>query len=180
MLYVGIDLAERHSATVVINDAYQPVYENFIDSGLVAKKEHPWARFEKYRDYTAHLMTFLLAEPYTEGWHVRARLAIEEPYPHAVNVAPAYRMQGAVIAEMQDYKVPEKCVVITKSKPWQDYLGYTKAEFGNAKAWAKIMCEGFDYEPGALIEGRKVLAKPKEDLRDAYLMARWLKETSAS
>jgi hypothetical protein len=169
VLYVGIDLAERHSAAVALDGDLNVVLERTIDSGKAEKQEHPWKRFRMYRDWTSEILADIDDEvgPF--------RFVIEEPYPHAVNVAPSYRMQGAVIAELQDWGVVESQVRIIKSKPWQDYFGYTKKEFGNSKAWAKLMVEGFGYEPGHTLE--KTLAKQREDLSDAYMLARWLKET---
>lgn len=172
MLYVGVDLAERHSATVVLTEDFDVALETHIDTGKAEKQEHPWERFQKYRIWSREFILHVGAMAPVESMFV-----IEEPYPHAVNVAPSYRMQGAIIAELMDAGIVQYQVRITKSKPWQDYFGYTKKEFGNAKAWAKLMCEGFDYSPGDTLD-TKTLAKPKEDLRDAYLLARWLKETS--
>lgn len=170
MLFVGIDLAERHSAALVLDENLSVLLERTIDSGKAEKQEHPWRRFAAYREWTYGILGDLPDDP------LGIRVVIEEPYPHAVNVAPSYRMQGAVIAELQDWGVVESQVRITKSKPWQDYFGYTKKEFGNSKAWAKLMCEGFGYVPGHTLE--KTLAKQREDLSDAYLLARWLKETT--
>lgn len=178
MLYVGIDLAERHSAAVALTHDLDVVFERTIDTGKAEKQEHPWARFQKYREWSNELI--FEAQRIAP---VEAMFVIEEPYPHAVNVAPSYRMQGAVITELQDAGVVEQQVRIIKSKPWQDYFGYTKKEFGNSKAWAKLMVEGFGYVPGQTWvkedgSPMKTLAKQREDLSDAYMLARWLKETA--
>jgi hypothetical protein len=172
MYFVGLDLAERHSAAVCLSSDLVVERESFIDSGPAQKQEHPWKRLAAYREWVGRLWAEVDRTACGEG----IRVVIEEPYPHAVNVAPSYRMQGGILAELQDMGVTESQVTITKSKPWQDHFGYTKKEFGNSKAWAKLMCDGFGYEPGETVTDRKVLAKPKEDLRDAYLLARWLKE----
>lgn len=176
-IYVGIDLAERHSAAVALDDDLQVILERTIDTGKAEKQEHPWHRFMLYRSWVKNGILWQL-QVETNGHAIlqhNCRYVIEEPYPHAVNVAPSYRMQGAVIAEMQDAGIAEEQVRIIKSKPWQDYFGYTKKEFGNSKAWAKLMVEGFGYVPGHTLT--KTLAKQREDLSDAYLLARWLKET---
>lgn len=171
MLYVGIDLAERHSAAVALTEDCEVALERVIDSGPAQPKEHPWERIRAYRKWINDLMGELWFE--TED-HVA--LVVEEPYPHAVNVAPSFRIQGAILAELQQIvALREADVLITKSKPWQDHFGYTKKEFGNSKAWAKLMAEGFGYEPGLTLG--KTKAKEREDLTDAYLIARWRRET---
>lgn len=171
MLYVGIDLAERHSAAVALADDLEVVIERTIDSGPAVKQEHPWKRIQTYLTWVSDLIVSLPPN---------LRLVIEEPYPHAVNVAPSYRIQGAIIAHLQELRLDESQVTITKSKPWQDYFGYTKNEFGNSKSWAALMCDGFGYDlPGSTL-GRKTKAKEREDLRDAYLLARWLRETNGT
>jgi hypothetical protein len=173
-VYVGIDLAERHSAAVALDEKFNVLLERAIDSGPALKQEHPWRRFGLYRMWVRDLLGTLLDTTDLVP-QITGRYVIEEPYPHAVNVAPSYRMQGAVIAEMQDWGIGEEQVRITKSKPWQDHFGYTKREFGNSKAWAKLMAAGFEYEPGCTLE--KTKSKEREDLTDAYLLARWLRET---
>ena len=175
-LIVGIDLAERHSAAVALDGQVEEckvVYEASIDAGPT--QQHPYAAIEAYRRWFNDLYMGLAADTDT-GIPLLSQWVIEEPHPHAVKVGPAYRIQGAILAEMQRWKIPEQRIRVTLAKAWQDHFGYTKREFGNSKAWAKLMCEGYDYLPGEPT-GKKFKAKPKEDLRDAYLLARWLKET---
>lgn len=170
MLFVGIDLAERHSAAVVLDQHLTVVAEHTNDTGTVKKGDSPLPRIVKHREWLTDVLGGgILAET--------IYVVIEEPYPHAVNVAPSYRIQGSLLSDLLDYGIEPQRIRITKSKPWQDYFGYTKAEFGNSKAWAALMVEGFGYVPGQTWE-KKTLAKQREDLNDAYLLARWLKETT--
>lgn len=174
MLYVGIDLAERHSAALILNDDLKVLFESTIDTGPTQKAENPYLRIAAYRAWWKTLLNdgVRAYDDFPEAVHY----CIEEPYPHAVKVGPAYRMQGALMAEMQADGITEECIRVTLAKPWQDYFGYTKKEFGNSKAWAELMCVGFGYVPGLLL-GSRSKVKQREDLRDAYLLARWLKET---
>ena len=47
MLYIGVDLAERHSAAVALDDSLGVVYESAIDAGPA--QAHPYPAISAYR-----------------------------------------------------------------------------------------------------------------------------------
>ncbi len=100
---------------------------------------------------------------------------VENVHHRAVNYMPVSRLQGALLTMMLMAGVEP---VLLTAIEWQRYFGYKKKEHGDTKTWAKAVCVEMGYEPGCTMpEGTKLLAKPKTDLRDAYLLSQWLKES---
>lgn len=164
MLFVGVDLAERHSAAVAVDENDIPVAETFLDSGKSSDNE-----FDAIRPLIGWWAGFYAGLPTDQ----EIIICVEKTYFHARNAAQAERVFGALLAVIVLQDLPD-CHTITPLT-WQKPLGYVKKEWPSTKHWAKALCEDLAYEPGELIEG-KVLAKPKEDLRDARLIAHWLRD----
>lgn len=167
MLFAGIDLAERHSAVVCLNEAGEPTYEATLDTG---PKETPPNPFGKTR---------LLADWWLNLWENSSGLeetifVIEDVAPHMMDSKPVLKLQGALIAFMTLHGL--EAHIIT-AKTWQHQFGYmSKKQNGDSKKWATALCDELGYVPGCTLpEGTKILAKPKTDLRDGYLLASWLR-----
>lgn len=167
MRFVGIDLAERHSAAVVLHEDGTVLHETVLDTGPKKTPPDPFGKAV----IMAHWWTELEAATYTD---VDERIwVIEDIPPHMMDPKPVLKLQGALIGFMVVHEIEAHLI---RAKEWQDFFGYKKKDHGDSKKWAAALCEERGYVPGmTLPEGTKVLAKPKTDLRDAYLLAEWLR-----
>lgn len=173
MLFVGIDLAERYSAAVVLGQN-KVLYETTLDTGPKQKPPNPWVKAHSlavwWNDLHENVLKLQAEFSYFEDEQVV--WVIEDVYPHAMDDKPVLKLQGNLIGYMVVSGISEAHIITAKT--WQDAYGYTKKAFGDSKKWATALCTQMGYEPGLLMEG-KVLAKPKTDLRDSFLLATWLK-----
>ena len=168
VLFVGFDLAERHSAVVVVDYAGTVLYEDTLDTGAKEDPPNPFAKSLRLLEWWDRLYSFLIVrdeEPI---------FVIEDIAPHMMDPKPALKLQGALIGFMA--KEGLTAHIIT-AQTWQRHYGYvSKKQNGDTKKWATALCESMDYEPGSMLPGVKILAKAKTDLRDAYLLAMWLRQ----
>lgn len=169
VLFVGIDLAERHSAVVVVDEAEKVRYEATLDTGVKQKPPNPFSKAKALWAWSKDLNEFLDSENPDDVIFV-----VEDIAPHMMDPKPALKLQGALIGYM--VQAGQEAHLIT-AQTWQQSFGYvSKKQTGDTKKWATALCEEFGYIPGVTLpEGTKILAKAKTDLRDAYLMAMWLK-----
>lgn len=166
MHFIGIDLAERHSAAVCVDENLNVVWETYLDAGE-KEKGNPFPQLHAITGWWWEILDALAkhAIPVEE-----TVVAVEKPFHHARNAESALVVLGGLLTLMAAYGWEAHLVT---PKEWQVPMGL-KREF-DPKRWATSECEDRGYEPGALIEGR-VLARPKCDLRDAYLLSCWLQE----
>lgn len=169
MIFVAFDLAERHSAVVVVDEKGVPLFESTLDTGVKEKPPNPFAKATLLRGWWIQLTEFL------ESVDEDPIFVVEDIAPHMMDPKPALKLQGALIG----YMVLENITAhLITAQTWQQSFGYvSKKQHGDTKKWATALSESMGYLPGqTLPEGTKILAKPKTDLRDAYLMAMWLRQ----
>lgn len=168
MRFVGIDLAERHSAAVILDSKGAVLFESVLDTGPKEKPPNPFGKAEKLAEWWVALeeAACALDEPGGVVW------VVEDIPPHMMDPKPVLKLQGALIGFMVLSQISAHLI---RAIEWQQYFGYSKKEHGDSKKWATAQCEMRGYEPGQTLPGVKVLAKPKTDLRDAYLLAEWLR-----
>lgn len=172
--FVGIDLAERFSAAVCIGTDGEPVFETLLDTGAAEKPARPAKHIEPMLRWWYEIIELLNHHAAERGIADASVLFVVENVHHrAVNYMPVARLQGSLLTMMCMAGVEPHLITAIE---WQRYFGYSKKEHGTSKKWAKSISEEFGYEPGQTLPGTKLLAKPKTDLRDAYLLARWLRE----
>lgn len=170
MLFVGIDLAERHSAVVIVNEELRVLYEDTLDTGPKQKPPNPFVKTKALAPWWLRIIEWLED---TAGVGEEVVWVIEDVPPHMMDSKPVLKLQGSLIAFCVLHGVEAHLI---PAKTWQDSFGYTKKEFGDSKKWATQVCDADGYSPGCTFdEGTKVLAKPKTDLRDSYLLAKWLR-----
>lgn len=168
MRFVGIDLAERHSAAVIVNEHGTPIYETVLDTGPKENPPNPFAKSNKLAQWWVTL----------EGhaWHDLEETiwVVEDIPPHMMDPKPVLKLQGSLIGYMV---LSDITAHLIRAIEWQQHFGYSKKVHGDSKKWATAECEARGYTPGQTMEpGTKILAKPKTDLRDAFLLAEWLRD----
>lgn len=169
MRFVGIDLAERWSAAVCIDAEGTVLYESNLDTGPKENPPNPFAKALALAPWWMELWD-------NTGGQGETYWVVEDIPPHTMaDPKPVLKLQGALIGYMVLSGI-EMCHLI-HAKIWQDFYGYSKKEFGDSKKWAALKCAEFGYTPGcSLPVDTKIKAKPLTDLRDAYLLARWLRD----
>jgi len=173
-LFVGIDLAARHSAALCIDEEATPVWESVFDAGPQEKPARPFIYMRPLWDWWLEIVG-RLAETDTAVEDVV--FVVEDVYSHAMDDKPAVRLQGALLAYMALAGIESHLIT---AHTWQNYFGYSKKKHKDSKKWATRACEHLGYLPGSTLPpGTKILAKPKTDLRDAYLLAEWLRRQVA-
>lgn len=165
MKFVGIDLAERFSAAVCIDSDGTVLHESLLDTGPKEKPPNPFAKARALAPWWVDLWSA------TGGSDTY--VVIEDIPPHLMDPKPVLKLQGGLLMCLVLEGIESHLI---RAKDWQDYFGYSKKEHGDSKKWAAKMCADFGYVPGVTMPGVKVLAKPTTDLRDAYLLARWLRD----
>lgn len=157
MIVLGIDLAERHSAAVLLTGD-GPEVELALDAG--PSSGPTLSRMHLITDWWAELYGSLVGREYF--------VVMEDIHPFAVNPKPALRLQGALMAAMAANDVEAMFVPASR---WQKHFGYRKEKGRSSKGWAAEICQQFGYTPPEWARGKQV-----EDLRDAYLIARYAME----
>lgn len=169
MIFVGFDLAERHSAVVIVHEDGSVLYEATLDTGVKEDPPNPFAKAQLLWHWwvKVHDTAYLTGE--------EAVWVCEDIAPHMMDPKPALKLQGSLIGYMTLAGVVAHLIT---AQTWQRHYGYiSKKQHGDTKKWATALCEEMGYVPGqTLPEGTKILAKAKTDLRDAYLLAMWLRQ----
>lgn len=165
-LSVGIDIAERYSSTVMVDDSLRALGEWPVDVGA---RDDSWT--SKLTRLEGWWRTFMHAVSIT--WDPLGDpapiFAMEDIHPFAVNPAPALRTSGAMLLKFSQNGMD---VHLVKPSTWQRDLGYKKAKGSTSKGWAKERAArlGFDTES---------TGKAKVDARDAFLIATWAAQNLA-
>lgn len=172
--FVGIDLAERMSAAVVIDHGGTVLYETCLDAGQQENPPNPFKNIDAVRDWLPKI------EDWTSGPDSDDKWVVEVPHFHARNGEPALLVHGAMLSTMRDYGVKPENVLRIRSMEWQNFFGYSKNEHGNTKVWAAEYADTYlKYAPGCTWEpGTRMVKKMKEDLIDARVLAEYLRLTS--
>lgn len=151
---LAVDLAEIHSASCLLGP------DGEIISQRVLTLTGTWP--EKLQLLTAWYKSL----PCGRG----TRVLVEDIHPFAINAKPGCRTQGLIIAAMATDEIEPEFIMPTK---WQKHFGYKKQKGRSSKGWAKEKC----LELGYVLPEWAVGGKQYEDLRDAYLIARYGLET---
>ena len=169
MAFVGVDLAERHSAVVMVNEVGEVLYEATLDTGVKENPPNPFAKAKLLWEWWNRL------QEKVEEFDGEVIFVVEDIAPHMMDPKPALKLQGALIGYMV---LAEYVAHLITAQVWQQHFGYvSKKQTGDTKKWAQTLSEGMGYTPGmTLPEGTKILAKARTDLRDAYLLAMWLRQ----
>jgi hypothetical protein len=168
-LYVGIDLAPRHSATVITNDRGRVLYETSLDLGPQPKVPDTFSTSLRILEWWTEILLEV-------GKHQGSSplFAVESAYFHAFQGGPAIRLQGCLLGFMAadgfDAHQPTAAT-------WQRAWGFSpKLHSGHSKQWAQELCESLSYDAGLELGTRtKVKARTRSDLRDAFLLSQWLR-----
>jgi hypothetical protein len=167
VLFVGIDLAERHSAAVAVNDAGTPIWESTFDAGPKEKPPRPFVHMQAAIQWWSEILGHCLDHgDFDIVW------AVEHVHHHAIDSTPVLRLQGGLLMLMAMSEVETHLVT---AHEWQNFFGYSKKLHNNSKTWAKEEALKRGYEPGMTLPGKKLLAKPKTDLIDARMIAEWIR-----
>lgn len=176
--YVGVDLAERYSAAVGVDSAGNPIFEELGDFEAKSKPVHWPTHFEAVRVFWVRVANQLELHREMYGPEKpKVGFAVEDPlinaYSQKMMAAGLLTIRGSLLTMMWLSGVDP---VLVKALDWQRHFGYdkeTKKQLGAsaAKKWATQMCEELGFEPKL-----DTYAKQKTDLRDAFLIARWLRE----
>lgn len=169
-LFLGIDLAERYSAAVMLNEKAEVLFESVMDFGKAEKPPRPTPHLLLAEAWVNDLAkSAMVARAELTGYEgMWPRTGIEDVNPFAVNPKPAVRVQGVALKTWHDCTLQEAELV--GALQWQKFFGYKKVKGRTSKGWAKEVAAGFGYEDGSVGKGNV-------DLRDAYLIARYLVET---
>lgn len=167
-VFVGVDLAERYSAAVVRYQDYDPI-EIVTDFGP-ATKPLVWEKHSPQLTAFAAEICHALDVAVVNGWPTT--IAIEDVHHRAINSKPAIRMQGALLQALAERGFYARTLPVND---WQKHFGYKKVAGTSSKGWAKAKCVEMGYEPVS-----DVPAKPKTDLRDAYLISHYLEDKWAA
>lgn len=164
MLILAIDLAERYSAAILLDEGGVAA-EFAVDFG---DRKDPWVeKCARVRSFWEQLRDEFL-ERYDESGHSDYRIIIEDVYPFAAQPKWVYRIQGFLMLLIEEDMLKYEWCLPLK---WQRYFGYKKVKGRTSKVWAKEVAEEKGYVPQAK-------GKARIDLQDAFLIAQWAKETS--
>lgn len=168
MQFVGIDLAERMSAVVAVDENGTPFYEATLDTGKKENVPNPFAKAKLLHPWVEDMLAHVGTKD------EEAIFVIEDIAPHMMDPKPVLKLQGALIGFLTLHGIEAHLIT---AQVWQKDFGYvSKKQHGDSKKWAMAQCEARGYVAGqTLPPGTKILAKPKTDLRDAYLLAEWLR-----
>lgn len=161
MLILAVDLAERYSAAVLLQDG-EVAAEFVTDFG---SRDDPWI------DKTKRVEKFWGEMVDTLGEHVTAesgdyRIIIEDVYPFAVQPKWVFRIQGYLMFLIEREGWSYEMILPLK---WQRYFGYKKQKGRTTKSWAKALAKERGYVPQAI-------GKARIDLQDAFLIAEYARE----
>jgi hypothetical protein len=156
---LGIDLAERHSAAVILESGVI-VAEATADFG---PRDQPWAeKVAAVRRWWRPLGDHLI-EGMQDGKSYE--VIIEDVFPFtAAQPWHAFRVQGLLMTVIADDGISN--IEMVKPRQWQLFYGYKKVVGRTTKGWAKEIAHGMGYDPDTK-------GKATVDLRDAYLIARY-------
>lgn len=161
---VGVDLAARYSAAVMIWDRFPfrgPSISTigWADFGAL---DHPWTqgRHDAITEFAA-LVCHGLDTPTVNGWDIT--VLVEDVHLRAINPKPALRTQGALLQALGERGFLAQLILPTI---WQKALGYKKTKGVTSKGWAKAESLHRGYVAPDQAKGKQV-----EDCRDAYLIA---------
>lgn len=152
--HLTIDLAERHSGCILMDETHDVLWEGNVDVGP-RNKEQPHVHVEALRRYWLETL-----------WQQAGRsdkVWIEDIPPHLINPKPVVRLQGLLLDKLSYCNIPYELVNATV---WQKDLGYKKIPGRTSKGWAKATCTQLGYAP-------ETAGKQTVDLRDAYLFNVW-------
>lgn len=175
VLYLGIDLAERHSAAVLSDESDRMLYYSFLDAGQAIPKEDggplPQVHLRALARWWQGIVRFV-REEHPEQALGEIVCTVENIFPHAMNGIPAARMQGGLHLLALSSGIRTQLVL---GNVWQNALGFSKKEHGDTKKWARWYAETFTpFEmPEAQMDGSRLYAKQKVDLPDAFLINHW-------
>lgn len=171
-MFVGIDLAERMSAAVIISNTGKVLWETCVDAGKQETPPNPWKNIDAVGDWWETICS------HHNG--ASSHYVIETPHFHARNGEPALLVQGGLLRAMQVSGVNPAYVQRIPAMEWQKFFGYSRKEHGDTKVWAEEYARIYlDYRPGQTWpEGTRVVKKMREDLTDARLLAEWLRQTT--
>jgi hypothetical protein len=164
--HLGIDLAERFSATVLLRPDGTVAGESVADFGACdRRKGQPESR--ECRQLHLDLADRWAEELALETDHIRQdslTVTIEDLSHHMINAKPAIRVQAVTIKAWGDEgRLPHLVLPGT----WQKHHGYKKKPGQTTKGWAKERSAELGYRPAIDIAG----GKSSVDLRDAFLLA---------
>lgn len=162
-MYVGVDLAERFSAAVALGDAGEVCFEWSADFGKAAKPPDPRLHLQAVAAWAAEMESVVAGATY----------GVEDIHPFAVNPKPALRVQGVFLHCM--YAAGCQDVRLVKVSDWQRHHGYKKVKGTTSKGWAKAKCAELGYVPGQMMPDGGSGGKETVDLRDAFLIAEYLR-----
>lgn len=162
-----IDLAQRHSAAVVMTSHGVRTWCGTVDVGPAdAGLEARWGIMEPFLAELSWNVATLL-EQGGLGSAGRTIVVIEDVHPRAVNSKPAVKLQALVAHRL---RAREPRLILPNR--WQRHLGYKKVKGRSSKGWAKEVCPELGYQ-----DPEGLNAKQREDVRDATLIAHWVRTT---
>jgi hypothetical protein len=158
-IILGIDLAERYSAAVLL-EGERIAVEATADFG---PREAPWVdKVSAVRKWWRPLGDYLI-ESAQDGKSYE--VIIEDVFPfRAAQPWHAFRVQGMLMTIIADDGISN--IEMVKPRQWQAFYGYKKVEGRTTKGWAKSIAQEFGYDPDTK-------GKATVDLRDAFLLARY-------
>jgi hypothetical protein len=157
MRFLGIDLAGRYSAAVLLDKAGSILGEWTVDVGPARVPPEPQAHLAELTLFWNDILTKL---------SVPTVVGLEDIHVFAVNPKPALRLSGALLMLAFEAGVD---VQLIRALTWQAHHGYKKTKGRTSKGWAKERCEELGYSPDTV-------GKMSIDLRDAFLIATYLKD----
>ena len=129
MLFVGIDLAERHSAAVAVDEHGTPIWESTFDAGPKEKPARPFVHMNAAIQWWSEILSNCLNHgDFDIVW------AVEHVHHHAIDSTPVLRLQGGLLMLMAQSGVETHLVT---AHEWQLFFGYSKKLHNNSKTWAK-------------------------------------------
>lgn len=169
MNFLFVDFAERHCGAVLVASDGKVCGYDTVDLGKQTRPptvEEIISCIEAARRWAEKVHS-----PLNSMLLHADHIAIEDINPFMVNPKPVLRTQGAFLKSCRD--VGGVMPVLVQANKWQQWHGYKKKEHRTPKAWAKIKCEEFGFDPKAQFESS---GKMTVDLRDAFLGALWLRD----
>lgn len=165
-MILAIDLAERYSAAILMGEDGGVLLESTVDVGSRLTDEHWETRPAELERWWGQLRVQILDIEETVG---ESDIWIEDIHPFAVNPGPAFRLGGALLMLLNQDR---RWATFVKPSRWQRDLGYKKVKNRSSKGWAKEKCAELGYVATSAGKGNV-------DLRDAFLIAAWVRTLDA-
>lgn len=145
---------------VLPGGGFEILFEKTLDLG--PNKTTPWSsRVEKVDAFAEFTVGAMRSIP-------RVEVVVEDVHFGAHVAKPAHRTQGLIISAFARLGFESEFV---RNLDWTKHFHYKRSKPHNSKDWARLVCEELEYTAAASRS-----SKQEEDLRDAYLIARYWSE----